>query len=253
MNVLIIEDDPMVDFIHRNYLEKVNKFQIILSSDSISDALNKLDHYNIDLILLDIHIKEGNGIQFLENLRLKHHNCEVIIISAVNDGKIVKSGFHFGIVDYLIKPFTFERFESSITSFLDRKKQLNQHIINQNQIDKLKNGQNNKQKQDNIFLEKGLSEIHRVLRPGGKAIILELSNPTAFPVKQLYNFYFHKIVPAFGRMISKDSSAYSYLPESVAKFPDGERFAQITDKVGFASTIVKPQTFGFCTIYEASK
>lgn len=158
MNVLIIEDDPMVDFIHRNYLEKVNKFQIILSSDSISDALNKLDHYNIDLILLDIHIKEGNGIQFLENLRLKHHICEVIIISAVNDGKIVKSGFHFGIVDYLIKPFTFERFESSITSFLDRKKQLNQHIINQNQIDKLKNGQNNKQKQDNIFLEKGLSE-----------------------------------------------------------------------------------------------
>lgn len=158
MNVLIIEDDPMVDFIHRNYLEKVNKFQIILSSDSVSDALNKLDHYNIDLILLDIHIKEGNGIQFLENLRLKHHNCEVIIISAVNDGKIVNSGFHFGIVDYLIKPFTFERFESSITSFLDRKKQLNQHIINQSQIDKLKNGQNNKQKQDNIFLEKGLSE-----------------------------------------------------------------------------------------------
>lgn len=102
-------------------------------------------------------------------------------------------------------------------------------------------------------LEKGLSEIHRVLRPGGKAIILELSNPTAFPVKQLYNLYFHKIVPAFGRLISKDSSAYSYLPESVAKFPDGERFAQITDKVGFASTIVKPQTFGFCTIYEASK
>ena len=102
-------------------------------------------------------------------------------------------------------------------------------------------------------LEKGLSEIHRVLRPGGKAIILELSNPTAFPIKQLYNFYFHKIVPAFGRMISKDASAYSYLPESVAKFPDGDRFAQITDKVGFSKTIVKPQTFGFCTIYEALK
>ena len=102
-------------------------------------------------------------------------------------------------------------------------------------------------------LEKGLSEIHRVLRPGGKAIILELSNPTAFPIKQLYYFYFHKIVPAFGRMISKDASAYSYLPESVAKFPDGDRFAQITDKVGFNKTIVKPQTFGFCTIYEALK
>lgn len=102
-------------------------------------------------------------------------------------------------------------------------------------------------------LEKGLSEIHRVLKPGGKAIILELSNPTAFPIKQFYNFYFHKIVPAYGKLISKDSSAYSYLPESVAKFPDGQRFAKITDKVGFASTHVRPQTFGFCTIYEASK
>lgn len=102
-------------------------------------------------------------------------------------------------------------------------------------------------------LEKGLAEIHRVLKPGGKAIILELSNPTAFPIKQFYNFYFHKIVPAYGKLISKDSSAYSYLPESVAKFPDGQRFAKITDKVGFESTIVRPQTFGFCTIYEASK
>ncbi|WP_039052981.1 class I SAM-dependent methyltransferase, partial [Sphingobacterium sp. T2] len=102
-------------------------------------------------------------------------------------------------------------------------------------------------------LEKGLSEIHRVLKPGGKAIILELSNPTAFPIKQFYNFYFHKMVPAFGRLISKDSSAYSYLPESVAKFPDGERFAEITRRVGFKSTNVKPQTFGFCTIYEVEK
>ena len=102
-------------------------------------------------------------------------------------------------------------------------------------------------------LEKGLAEIHRVLKPGGKAIILELSNPTVFPIKQFYNFYFHKMVPAFGKIISKDSSAYSYLPESVAKFPDGLRFAKITDKVGFTETKVMPQTFGFCTIYEASK
>ena len=102
-------------------------------------------------------------------------------------------------------------------------------------------------------LEKGLSEIHRVLKPGGKAIILELSNPTAFPVKQLFHFYFHKIVPAMGRLVSKDASAYTYLPESVARFPDGKRFATITDKVGFKETLVRPQTFGFCIIYEATK
>jgi len=102
-------------------------------------------------------------------------------------------------------------------------------------------------------LDKGLSEINRVLKPGGKAVILELSNPTAFPVKQLYQLYFHKFIPAIGKLISKDSSAYSYLPESVAKFPDGKRFAAITTQVGFKETKVRPQTFGFCTIYEAVK
>jgi len=102
-------------------------------------------------------------------------------------------------------------------------------------------------------LEKGLAEILRVLKPGGKAIILELSNPKKFPIKQLFHLYFHKIVPFIGRFISKDSSAYSYLPESVSKFPDGKRFAEFTDRVGFQSTRVMPQTFGFCTIYEATK
>lgn len=102
-------------------------------------------------------------------------------------------------------------------------------------------------------LDQGLAEINRVLKPGGKAVILELSNPTAFPVKQLFHFYFHKVVPILGKLISKDSSAYSYLPESVSKFPDGKRFADITAKVGFKETKVSPQTFGFCTIYEAIK
>lgn len=102
-------------------------------------------------------------------------------------------------------------------------------------------------------LEKGLGEMHRVLKPGGKTIILELSNPTAFPIKQLYHFYFHKLTPALGKLISKDNRAYKYLPESVASFPDGQRFAKIAERVGFMNTKVRPQTFGFCTIYEAMK
>ncbi len=102
-------------------------------------------------------------------------------------------------------------------------------------------------------LDRGLAEIRRVLKPGGQAVILELSNPKTFPVKQLFHLYFHKIVPFIGKLISKDSSAYSYLPESVSKFPDGEHFAALTKKAGFKSTRVMPQTFGFCTIYEAVK
>ncbi|TDS17231.1 bifunctional demethylmenaquinone methyltransferase/2-methoxy-6-polyprenyl-1,4-benzoquinol methylase UbiE [Sphingobacterium paludis] len=102
-------------------------------------------------------------------------------------------------------------------------------------------------------LPQGLADIYRVLRPGGRAVILELSNPKAFPIKQLYHFYFHRFIPAMGKLISKDMSAYSYLPESVANFPDGDKFAAITEKVGFKQTKVRPQTFGFCTIYECTK
>ncbi|WP_293918472.1 MULTISPECIES: bifunctional demethylmenaquinone methyltransferase/2-methoxy-6-polyprenyl-1,4-benzoquinol methylase UbiE [unclassified Sphingobacterium] len=102
-------------------------------------------------------------------------------------------------------------------------------------------------------LEQGLADICRVLKPGGKAVILEFSNPKSFPIKQLYNFYFHNVTPFIGKLFSKDSSAYSYLPESVAKFPDGNRFAAIMKEVGFSETIIRPQTFGVCTIYVSTK
>lgn len=124
MNVLIIEDDSMVDFIHRNYLEKTALFDSIMSSNSMASAQNILTTYAIDLILLDIHIIDGNGISFLETLRAQHHPCEVIIISAANDGNSIRDGFHLGIIDYLIKPFTFERFEESIRQFVAHREPL---------------------------------------------------------------------------------------------------------------------------------
>lgn len=102
-------------------------------------------------------------------------------------------------------------------------------------------------------LQKGLADICRVLKPGGKAVVLEFSNPKKFPVKQLYNFYFHYITPLIGRIFSKDHRAYSYLPESVARFPDGKRFTDILHQAGFSQTECRPQTFGICTIYIGTK
>jgi demethylmenaquinone methyltransferase / 2-methoxy-6-polyprenyl-1,4-benzoquinol methylase len=102
-------------------------------------------------------------------------------------------------------------------------------------------------------LEKGLSEMHRVLKPGGRVVILEFSKPTAFPMKQAYNFYFKNILPVFGKVISKDQAAYTYLPESVQAFPDGNEFLKILDKVGFKNTQWQPLTFGICSIYTAIK
>lgn len=102
-------------------------------------------------------------------------------------------------------------------------------------------------------LEAGLKEIYRVLKPGGRLAVLEFSKPKAFPVKQLFNFYFKNILPATGRMISKDARAYEYLPESVQAFPEGKDFIRILEKTGFKFCKDQPLTFGICSLYTAEK
>lgn len=102
-------------------------------------------------------------------------------------------------------------------------------------------------------LEKGLAEMHRVLKPGGRVVVLEFSKPRAFPFKQLYNFYFKFILPKIGRMVSKDPAAYTYLPESVQAFPDGNDFLNILNKLGYKQTACKPLTFGISSLYTAVK
>ena len=102
-------------------------------------------------------------------------------------------------------------------------------------------------------LEKGLSEMLRVTREGGKIVVLEFSKPTRFAFKQLYNFYFKFVLPKIGRWISSDSSAYTYLPESVQAFPDGSDFVDILKRLGYKNTTCKPLTFGVSSIYTGIK
>ncbi|MEG9328926.1 demethylmenaquinone methyltransferase / 2-methoxy-6-polyprenyl-1,4-benzoquinol methylase [Salinimicrobium catena] len=102
-------------------------------------------------------------------------------------------------------------------------------------------------------LEKGLSEIHRILKPGGIFVVLETSVPTKFPFKQGYHFYTKNLLPVIGKLFSKDKVAYSYLSESAAAFPYGENFNNILRKTGFINVEDKPQTMGVATIYTASK
>ncbi len=102
-------------------------------------------------------------------------------------------------------------------------------------------------------LQKGLKEIFRVLKPGGTFVVLETSVPTRPPFKQGYTFYTKYILPAIGKLFSKDRSAYAYLSESAAAFPHGEQFNNILDKIGFIGIENKPQTFGVASIYIATK
>jgi len=102
-------------------------------------------------------------------------------------------------------------------------------------------------------LEKGLSEIYRVLKPGGIFVVLETSVPTKFPYKQGYRLYSNLILPVVGKVFSKDKDAYSYLSKSAASFPYGPAFNNILQKIGFIDVEDLPQTFGVSTIYTASK
>jgi len=102
-------------------------------------------------------------------------------------------------------------------------------------------------------LSKGLEEMHRVLRPGGRLVVLEFSKPRRFPFKQLYHFYFTKILPWWGGLISRDKEAYAYLPASVLQFPEGKEFEEKLRRAGLKPQESLPQTFGIATIYVSSK
>jgi demethylmenaquinone methyltransferase / 2-methoxy-6-polyprenyl-1,4-benzoquinol methylase len=102
-------------------------------------------------------------------------------------------------------------------------------------------------------LDKGLQEMHRVLKPGGIAVVLEFSKPQHFPFKHIYNFYFKYILPTIGRMVSKDMAAYTYLPESVQQFPCGTAFTEHLEKVGYKKCSITSLTFGIATIYTGEK
>ena len=102
-------------------------------------------------------------------------------------------------------------------------------------------------------LHGGLTEMHRVLKPGGWGAVLEFSKPRKFPMKQLFRFYFHTIMPTIGRWVSKDSSAYTYLPESVAAFPEGKGFLDEMAACGYTQFDALPLTGGIATIYYGQK
>ncbi len=98
-------------------------------------------------------------------------------------------------------------------------------------------------------LPEGLTQMHRVLKSGGTLIVLEFSRPTAFPIKQLYAFYGSRILPLIGKIVSGDEGAYTYLPDSIAAFPDGEDFLNVMRSVGFSGVRQHRLTFGIASIY----
>jgi demethylmenaquinone methyltransferase/2-methoxy-6-polyprenyl-1,4-benzoquinol methylase len=102
-------------------------------------------------------------------------------------------------------------------------------------------------------LEQGMREMQRVLKPNGRLFVLEFSKPLKAPMKQLFRFYFHRVMPAVGRTVSKDSAAYTYLPKSVDAFPEGQAFLDILAKAGLREGKAEPLTGGIATLYTGRK
>lgn len=102
-------------------------------------------------------------------------------------------------------------------------------------------------------LDQGLKEMCRVLKKGGHLSIVELTTPVRFPMKQLFHIYSHTVLPLYGKLISKDQSAYSYLTATIEAFPQGETMVEVLKKAGFAKAEFKRLTFGICTMYYATK
>lgn len=137
IKVLIVEDDPMVVKFNTYYLEQVGGFQLKAIAISADDAFKVLEKEAIDLILLDIYMPGINGLELLSQLRKMEKNIDVIIVSAAKDSISIKKALQYGAVDYLIKPFEFERFNSALTSFKNRAKFMNgQENISQEDLDK---------------------------------------------------------------------------------------------------------------------
>ena len=102
-------------------------------------------------------------------------------------------------------------------------------------------------------LDKGLSEMCRVLKTDGQLCIIELTQPVSFPMRQLFHIYSHTVLPLYGRLISKDTEAYSYLTKTIEAFPQGERMVEILHRAGFRKASFQRLTFGICTLYYATK
>ncbi|MBO5068533.1 MAG: response regulator [Clostridia bacterium] len=135
-NVLIVEDDPMVAMINEQYVNRHKDFKVVGKCKDGELALSYIQENPVDLIILDVFMPRMNGFETLRELRKEHKSVDVIIVTAANDRESLEEALHLGIVDYLVKPFTFDRFKIALDKFISQKKLLQDFdTLNQSNID----------------------------------------------------------------------------------------------------------------------
>ena len=162
INVLIVDDDPMVAELNRRYLEQVDGFRWQGSVSTIQAAKQMLLEGDapIDLVLLDIYMQKDNGLDLLPVIRQMPNNVDVIMISSASDMPAIKKALRYGVVDYLIKPFQFTRFQEALSAYREEHQLLEQNeALNQSELDTLIRRNNSRVAPDKTKLPKGLTKL----------------------------------------------------------------------------------------------
>lgn len=136
INVFIVEDDPMVASINKQFTEKVVPFKVIGNTNSEGDALNKIRDLQPDLVLVDIFLPNGSGLNLLKQIRLENIHTDIILVTAAKDTLTIQEALRYGAVDYLIKPFDFERLQQGLLTYLSLRQLITEHTdVSQDELD----------------------------------------------------------------------------------------------------------------------
>ncbi|MGI6449841.1 MAG: response regulator [Desulfitobacteriia bacterium] len=136
IRVFIIEDDPMVASINKQFTEKVAPFKVVGTSNSEAESLHKILELKPDLILLDIFLPNGNGLNLLKKIRKENIPTDIVIVTAARDTATIQETLRYGAVDYLIKPFSFERLQQALLNYLNLRQMINENAdVSQEELD----------------------------------------------------------------------------------------------------------------------
>ena len=154
--VLIVEDDPMVAMINEQYIKRNKNFELVGKCSNGSSALDFLDNNDVDLLILDVYMPKMDGFETLRRVRNKKITVDAIMVTAANDRASLEEALHLGIVDYLVKPFTFDRFQMALEKYISQYNALRDfETLNQKNIDHIID--NTRKKSDDLY-PKGIQE-----------------------------------------------------------------------------------------------
>ncbi|WP_100374025.1 response regulator [Bacillus sp. FJAT-45037] len=137
IHVLIIENDPMVAKFNAIFIERFSSYKLIGTAPSVTEGWDYLKSKHIDLILLDVYLQQENGLDFLKELRRINHPVDVMFLASVNDCQTIQTAFRYGAVDYVIKPFEFDRLQQALDRFEQTHKRMKNHSFQQDEVDQL--------------------------------------------------------------------------------------------------------------------